>query len=229
MARVIGVCYLITIVTGGVAQVVLSEPLIAGSDPVATASSIVAHASQFRAGFAIYMVEMAAQIAMTALLYALLKPVSKSASLLAAAFGLTGCVIKIISRLFYYSPLLVLSGSPVWSAFTKEQLDTLALLLLKINDYGAGMALLFMGIATVLKGYLILRSTFLPRFLGVLSLAGGLGWMTFLWPPLGLRLFPYLAVVGLIGSLATIGWWLVIGVDDQRWRMQAAAARGSIW
>jgi hypothetical protein len=172
---------------------------------------------------------MAAQIAMTVLLYELFKPVSRSLSLLSAVFGLTGCAIKIVSRLFYYAPLLVLNGAPFLDSFKKAQLDTLALLFLQINDQGAGIALLFFGLSTLLKGYLILRSAFLPRFLGVLAIAGGLGWLTFLWPPLGRELFLYIAAIGLLGSLATIGWFLLIGVDEERWKAQAGAAQRSIW
>ena len=228
-ARLAGVCYLITIVAGLLAQGVLSEQLIVGGDAGATAANILNHASRFRLGFATYLVEMAAQIAMIVLLYELLKPVSRGVSLLSAVFGLTGCAIKIVGRLFYYAPLLVLSGTPYLATFKREQLDTLALLFLQINDQGAAIALLFFGFGTLLKGYLVLRSTFLPRFLGVLAIAGGLGWLTFLWPPLGMRLFLYVAAIGLLGSLATIGWFLVVGVDEERWLAQASAARRSIW
>jgi hypothetical protein len=98
-----------------------------------------------------------------------------------------------------------------------------------VNDLGAGIALAFFGFNTLLKGWLILRSTFLPRFLGVLSILGGIGWLTFLSPTLGNRLFPYAAAVGLVGSLATIVWLLVYGVNEQRWRAQAAASAASIW
>ena len=174
-------------------------------------------------GFAVYLIEMACQIAVTALFYGLLKPVSRSVSLLAAFLGLTGCIIKTLSRLFFVAPLLVLGGARYLSVFNAEQLQALALLFLKVNGQGAGMALVFSGFYAVLTGYLIVRSTFLPRILGVLSVFGGLGWLSFLYPPLGYRLFPYIAALGLLGAGSLILWLLVIGVNVQRWKEQASA------
>jgi len=57
--------------------------------------------------------------------------------------------------------------------------------------------------------------------MGVLSVLGGLGWLTFLNQPLGYRLFPYVALVGLLGAAALILWLLVVGVNEQRWKEQA--------
>jgi len=125
--------------------------------------------------------------------------------------------------------LLMLGGAQYLSVFSTEQLQGLVLLFLKVNDQGAAIALVFFGFSTLLKGYLVVRSTFLPRWLGVLSVVGGIGWLAFLSPTLGYQLFPYIAAVGLLGSVTTIVWLLVFGVDEQRWKEQATAAATSIW
>src|SRR6185503_18369337 len=155
----------------------------------------------------------------------LLRPVSKSIALVSTFWGFIGCVIKTFARVFYIAPLFVLGGSSVLSAFSAQQLQQLALVLLRVNDLGAAIALAFFGLSTVLKGYLIFRSTFLPRWLGVLSIVSGAGWLTFLYPPLGYRAFPIIALLGLLGSAVSIFWLLVFGVDEERWKEQASAGQ----
>ena len=221
LARMAGVFYLLTILAGIFAQGFVSERLIVFSDAAATATNILTHKGLFELGFTVYLIEMACQVAMTALFYELLRPVSKSMSLLAAFWSLTGCIIKTCARIFYIVPLFVLGGAPSLNVFSAQQLQALALLLLRINDQGAAIALAFFGFATAVKGYLIFRSTFLPRWLGVLSVIAGLCWLTFLYPPLGYRAFPLIALLGLLGSAVTIFWLLVFGVNEQRWNEQA--------
>jgi len=228
-ARLAGVFYLLTILAGVFAQGFISERLVASGDAVTTATNILTHERLYRVGFTMYLIEMASQITMTALFYELLKPVSRSVSLLSAVFSYVGCGIKTFSRLFYFAPLLILGGAHYLSVFSTEQLQGLVLLFLKVNDQGAAIALVFFGFSTLLKGYLVVRSTFLPRWLGVLSVVGGIGWLAFLSPTLGYQLFPYIAAVGLLGSVTTIVWLLVFGVDEQRWKEQATAAATSIW
>jgi len=230
MARITGALFLLTVVTGIIAQAFISQRIVVPGNAATTASNILAQEPLFLLGFTIYLVEMAAQIAMTVLFYCLLKPVSRSIALLAAVFSLVGCTIKTLSRLFYFAPLLVLeSDAQYLTVFDADQLQALALLFLKVNDHAAGMALAFFGFEGLLTGYLVIRSTFLPRFLGVLSLVGGLGWLTFLSPSLGMRMFPIVAVVGILGAIATILWLLIVGVNEQRWKEQAYLAAASIW
>jgi len=228
-ARISGVFYLLTIVTGVFAQMFVSGRLVVDGDAAATANNILAHRILFQMGFAVYLIEMACNIAITALFYDLLKPAGRSVSLLAAFLGFAGCVIKTFSRLFFITPLFVLGGAPYLSVFSADQLQALALLFLKVNDRGAAIALVFFGFYALLTGYLIIRSTFLPRILGVLGIFGGLGWLSFLYPPLGYRLFPYIAAFGLLGAASLVLWLLVFGVNERRWKEQASAAgQGSV-
>ena len=88
--------------------------------------------------------------------------------------------------------------------------------------------LVFFGFYCLLIGYLILLSTFLPRFLGVLMAIAGLGWLTFLWPPLANYLSPYVFAPGIIGEGSLTLWLIVKGVNEQRWKEQAGAAGASI-
>jgi hypothetical protein len=216
--------YLLTILTGIFAEGFVSGRLVVDGDAGATATNVLTHSGLHQLGFAVYLIEMACQIAMTALFYDLLKPAGRSVSLLAAFLGFAGCVIKTFSRVFFIAPLFVLGGANYLSVFSAEQLQALALLFLKMNDHGAAIALVFFGFYALLTGYLIIRSTFLPRILGVLSVLGGLGWLSFLYLPLGYRLFPYIAALGLLGAVALIVWLLVFGVNEQRWKEQASAA-----
>lgn len=217
IARATAVTFLVTIVTGIVAQGFISERLVNLSDAAKTAANLSAHPGLFSLGFTLYLVEMSAQIAMTVLFYELTKPVDRGVALLSLVFGLVGCTIKIMARLFYIAAPLVLDD------------PALALVLLKINDHGAALALAFFGFNTLTQGWLILRSTFWPRWLGVLTLVSSVGWLAFLWPPLGYRLFLVSALIGLLGSIAMIGWLLVRGVDEAKWLEQARAAAASVW
>lgn len=223
-ARLVGGLLLITMVAGGFAQGFVAGRLIVSGDAAATAHNIVTHERLFRLGFAVYLVEMACQIAMTVLFYELLKPASRTASALAAVFGLVGCTIKTLARLFFFAPLLVLGGAGYLSVFDPKQLQALAFFSLRVNYTVETIAMVFFGLNALVTGYLVFRSTFLPRALGVVSVVGGLGWLIYLYEPLALRLESWIVGTGVIGALATVFWLLVKGVDEQRWNEQAGRA-----
>src|SRR6202140_515733 len=223
-ARIAGAFYLLAMLTGIFAQGFVSGTLVVDGDAAATATNILTHRGLFESGFTFYLIEMTCQIAMTALFYDLLEPAGRSVSLVAAFLGLAGCVIKTMSRLFFIAPLFILGSAHYLSVFSAGQLQALALLFLKVNDHGAAIALVFFGFYALLTGCLIIRSTFLPRILGVFSVLGGLVWVSFLYLPLGYSLFPYIAAFGLLGATSLMLWLLVFGVNEQRWREQATAA-----
>jgi hypothetical protein len=224
-ARITGLFYPLTIAAGLFAQGFVSNRLIVFGDASATAANILTHKSLFRWGFTVYLIEMTCDVVFTALFYELLKPVNKTISLVAAFIGLAGCSIKTVSRLLYIAPLFVLGGAQYLTVFDQRQLRALALLFLRVNDQGAAMALALFGFYAFLTGWLMFRSTFLPRFLGIWSMLAGLAWLTFLSPTLGYRLFLYIAPVTLLGAIALVLWLLVVGVNEQRWNEQATEIR----
>ncbi len=224
LARTTGACSLLVLLGGIVAQGVIANGLIVPRDAALTATNILAQPKLYAFGYTVFLIEMAAQMAMTTLFYVLLRPVDRTAALLSLVFGLVGATIKTVARAFYYAPLLVLGGAGYLTVFDASQLQALSLLFVKINNQIANMALVFLGISTFFLGYLIVKSTFLPRFLGVVSIVSGLGWLVYLSPALGSALFYYLIVLAMLGVLLTSGWLLVRGVDEQRWREQAQAS-----
>ena len=227
--RILAALFLFVVVAGITAQVFISDRLVVGGDAARTAANILANTSLYRLGFTIFMVEMIAQIAVTAMYYDLLKPVSRSVARISAIIGITGCGIKTMARLFFYAPLLLLGGASSLSAIEPAQLEALSLAFIRINNHGAAIGLIFFGFEDLLRGWLVFRSGFLPRFLGVLSMVAGVGWLTFLWPPLGYAAFTFVALFALIGTIAWTGWLFIRGVDDAKWRERAALEATSIW
>src|SRR4249920_3525260 len=123
LARTTGVLYLLTIVMGIFSAGYVSGKLIVSGDAAATAANILAHKGLLQLGFAVYLIEMACQVAITALFYNLLKPAGRSVSLVASFLGLTASIIKTFSRVFFIAPLFILGGAHYLSVFTGEQLQ----------------------------------------------------------------------------------------------------------
>jgi len=226
LGRISALLILLVIATGRFAQAFVSDRLIVSGDAAATARNILANQGLYRLGFTVFLVEMVAQVAKTALWYVLLRPVNRSIALSAAFIDLAGGVIKTFARVFYIVPLWVLlptagGASPVLRGFTPEQVQSIALVLLQINNRGAGAALAFFGFSITLNGYLIFRSTFMPRWLGLLAMISGLGWLTFLYPPLGSRAFLPVVLFALSSLAVMIVWLLFFGVREEKWNEYA--------
>src|SRR6185369_7444759 len=224
VGRVIALLFLLTIITGVFAQGLVSDRLYVSNDAAATATNFLTHRGLYELGFTIFIIEMASNIATTALWYVLLRPVSRSIALVAAFLDLSGGIIKTFARVFFIAPLFVLGTSgTVFAGFTPQQLQSLSLILFKVNNQGTSLAMAFFGFSVLLNGFLIFRSTFLPRWLGVLAMISGLCWLTFIYPPFGRGIFMYTALFGLMSSVAMIVR-LFIGVNEEKWEEAAVAA-----
>jgi hypothetical protein len=146
----------------------------------------------------------------------LFEPVNRTVSLLAAFFGLVGCAIQIFGTLFQLAPLADLGEASFSSAFTLQQLQVLALLLLKLRVQTVEIALPFFALYDLLIGYLIYKANFLPRILGALMMLAGLGWLTYVWPPLAASLSRYVQPLGFLAEFLLMPWLMVRGIAVPR-------------
>src|SRR5882762_5578418 len=153
-------------IVAGIVGFVAGAPLIVTNDAAATAANILAKESLFRLGFVANLISGLSYVGVTVFLYYVLKPVSRSLSLLAAFFGLAGVAIGGVAWLSNLAPLSLLHGDQYLSAFTKSQLQAMALVALKVQMHVFFIGMVFFGIQCISIGYLVARSTFLPRVLG---------------------------------------------------------------
>lgn len=227
-ARIAGVLFLLSIVAGAFGEAYVPSRVIVSGDAAATAKNIIAFDSLFRLGFASYLVEAVCDIALNLILYVLLRPVRKDLALLAAFFGLVSTTLFGVAELFYFAASLILGGADYLKTFSPDQLNTLALLSLKMYGYGGGIFMVFYGIAAVLRGYLIFRSGYLPKALGVLLVLAGLGFVT---RNFALVLAPayasdFLLLPMILAGVSLTVWLLVKGVDVPKWEAKAATVPG---
>jgi hypothetical protein len=221
-ARMAGVCYLLGSLTSVFGQMVVLSMLVVSGKASATAANILSHESLFRLGFVSSLMTVPFHLVWAVLFYGLFRPVNRIVSTLAGFIMLVACMMWALSSLLYVAPLLVLKGKISLSAFASEQLQALEFMFLKLNALAYDIGLVFFGFWCALIGYLIIRSNFLPRIIGVLEVLAGLGYLTLLWQPLARYLYPYNLALAGPGEISLLLWLLVKGVNEQRWNEQAA-------
>jgi hypothetical protein len=219
-ARTIGVVYLLYFLTG-IFGAVLMKGLVVPTDAVATAQNLLAHESLYRSGWEVGLIANALYIAVTALFYGLLAPVNRSLAVMMAFFSLTGCIVQILGGMLQLAPLTILGDSQLASAFTATQLQSATLLSFKLYPQVFYISLVLFGLFDVVFGYLIYKSTFLPRFIGVWFMIAGAVGLMFLWPPLGTALRFVIIPIGGLAEVALMAWLIAKGVDVSRWREKA--------
>lgn len=226
-ARVAGVLYALE-GTASVFDIYFRGRFIASGNAAATVANILANETLFRMVGAVALLAVAFHLAYTVVFYDLFRPVDRSVSLLAAFVSVAACTLQAVAALFQLAALLVVSGGRSVSGFAPAQVHALALLFHDTNGQAYDIYLIFFGLWLLPTGYLITRSTFMPRIIGVMLMLDGLGWATYLWPPLASYLYPVIAVVAALAEFPLLLWLLVVGVNAQRWREQASAASAPI-
>jgi hypothetical protein len=220
-ARICGWLYLAIFVAAGFFLYVSSKLVVSG-DAAATARHIIDSESLWRAGFVSYLVGGVGYVPITLILYVLLKPVDRNLSLLAAFFSLMGCAIWCIATIGQIAPLLLLGGADYLKTVDPHQLQSQAVLSIKLSGYGSDISMVFFGFYCLSIGYLIFRAGYFPKTLGVLLAIAGLCDVTdnltyFLAPAFDARLSPWIAVPPALGELSLCLWLIVMGVNVAKW------------
>jgi len=226
-ARVAGILFLISFVAGSFGEFYVPTTLIVSGDPTATFNNIAAQEWLFRLGFAGYLLEGLCDASLALVLYVLLKPVHRNLALLAAFFGLISTAHFAVCEMFFFSGPMLLKNPVFLQTFSRDQLNALIYLFVRVYAYGAGLLMVFYGSASLIRGYLIYRSGYLPRFLGVLLGIAGVG---FILKNFTLVLAPtyssnFLLLPAPITVLVLTLWFLVKGVDVQKWEARVIAMR----
>jgi hypothetical protein len=229
LARIAGALYLLNIVGGAFAIGVVPAMLVVSGDAAATASNIQAHALLYRLGLAVHVLVTVTNVPLAVIFYDLFKVVNRRLALLDAAFILVATAIEAGGLANESAPLALLGGGPYAGAIPAAQLQALAYLPGDLAGVGYSIHTVFFGLDILCFAYLALRSTFVPRAIGVLLAIDGLAYLVYsvadlLAPGFAARLVPWIQLPALLGEGSLCLWLLLVGVDVARWQARASGA-----
>ncbi len=226
-ARIAGAFYLATTILGLFAEF-SRDSLVAHNDPPRTAHNILAAETLYRSSAAADLAASGCYLVVTLLLYHLLVPVNRRLSLLAAVFSVVGIAIGSVALLLQTGALFLLGSESYLHAFSDAQVQVLSYVSFRMHAQAYDIALFFFGVYCILLGYLIIRSTFLPRAVGVLMILAGIVYIVTTFadivaPQIGRQIPDAISYLTLLGEGSLTIWLLVFGVDAAKWEQRAAA------
>ncbi len=215
-ARAAGFLYLLLVPLGFFGGMYIPSITVPG-DAVTTVNNIMAHESLFRLSILCALATPIVTILVALFLYKLLKPVNKNQAVLMVIFALAAAPIAMLNELNHFAVLLLLNGADYLKVFSVEQLHSQVMFFLDLSHYGASITAIFWGLWLLPMGYLVFKSGFLPRIIGVLLIIAGFGYvinsfMLFLLPDLNITIFQFT----FIGELLFLLWLLIKGVNVQQ-------------
>jgi hypothetical protein len=226
-ARLGGLLYVTIIVAGAAGELLIRGRLVVSGDPAATARNIAASPFLWRVGIAGDLLMHLCDVGLMLVFFVLLRPVSRNLALLAVLFNLVQSAVLVANKLNLLVPLFLLGDASYLNAFSLPQRQALAYVSLRVHDYGFGFGLAFFGMECLVVGYLIVRSGYLPKTIGLLMQLAGACYLvnTFalvLSPVVASKLFPVILLPPFIAESSLALWLLLKGVDATNWAKRAA-------
>lgn len=220
-ARIAGFLYLLLVPLGFFGTMYIPSITVPGNALV-TVNNIMAHTVLFRLSILSALITPIVTVLVALFLYKLLKPVNKNQAVLMVIFALAAAPIAMLNELNHFAVLLLLNGSDYLKTFSVEQLHSQVMFFLDLSHYGASITAIFWGLWLFPMGYLVFKSDFLPRIIGILLIIAGFGYVIdsialFLLPDLNIDFTQFT----FIGELLFLLWLLFKGVDVEQWEKRA--------
>ena len=214
ISKLAGALYLIVVVTGMFSLMYVPSQITVSGDTHATMNNVVAHSSLFRAGIAAFLLKQVAFLLLPLVLFKLLRHVNHSVAALMVALAVVSVPIALVSLVNKLDALDALSGY-FGQALAPTQIQSQAML--SLNAYGNGLLVttLFWGLWLLPFGYLVIRSGFLPKTLGILLILGGLGYVAqVFWQILmpSIKFPDSVLLTAAVGEIGICLWLLLVGV-----------------
>ena len=227
-ARTAGFLYMLLIPLGVFGMLYIPATLFVAGDTAATARNIMANETLFRGSILSALMTQVVQIFVVLFLYKVLKPAGRGQALLMVVFILLGVPIAMLNELNHVAVLVLLSNAGSPSAFTSEQTHVLVGFFLEMRHAGIFIAQIFWGLWLLPMGYLVFKSGFLPKAIGVLLVVAGFGYLMdtfvfFLMPAFGVTFSEFT----FLGELLITLWLLIKGVNVEVWTTRAEASSRS--
>jgi uncharacterized protein DUF4386 len=228
-ARTGGALYLIIILFGGFAEGVVMDRLVVSGDAAATAHNILASPMLWRLSLAGNLVVPLFAVVSMWIIYLLLRPVSANLALLAVFSNLVSLAVEAISKLFLLLIVPILGNTEYLKAFEPQQLQVLANLALKSHDIAFNIALIFFALTCLVDGYLIFRSLYFPKFVGILLQLAGVSYLIACFsalfaPAFADLIIPAILLPALVGEASFCLWLLIVGVNVAKWNERMTVA-----
>ena len=223
-ARVAGVLYLVNIVAGLLGEMLVRNSLIVSGDAAATAERIAHSTLLWRIGVAGDLVMQATDVPLMMILYVLLRPVNRNLALTAMLFTLVQTATLVANKLNLMVPLFLSSDAAYLAAFTPDQLHALSYLAIRAHAYGFAIGLIFFGFECLITGYLLFKSGYFPRVLGIAIQIAGVCYLInsfalLLAPSLAGALFPAILLPSFFAELGFCLWLLIKRLNVPKWEL----------